>query len=51
MVLAYMLTFIGGILMGSMLPYIPYMDPSWVLAMFDIGFGQKWAYPVADIRR
>ena len=27
MVLVYMLTCLGGILMGSMLPYIAYMDP------------------------
>ena len=25
--LVYIYTNIGGILMGSMLPYIPYMDP------------------------
>ena len=27
--MVYMLTNIGGILMGSMLPYMAHMDPSW----------------------
>ena len=45
MVYVYIYTNIGGILMGSMLPYIPYMDPMGnAKVQDDSSHGMSWVF-------